>query len=336
MYLIDALYITSSGGLILLKYLLKHLESTSLLGHVLLDSRVKDLVKLSSPGISISYMDASEAKRKVFYREKAEEFSVILCFANVPPPVKVQCRVYTYFHNIFLAKLPHRASFANKLKWKIKQAYIWFKRSHTDYWIVQTANTASELRRVVGCSSRIMILPFYDRETFLDTSLEDQHERKDYAFVANYIPAKNHHLLVEAWCELAKRGNYPVLHLTLGNAPDDLIKRIDNARKNGVNIINHGSCEKTEVRAIYACSKATVYPSENESFGLGIIEAMECGCDVIGPKHAFIDSICVPSETFDYQPDSIADAVLRYENKRNKSMLKCTNKITKLIQILSK
>jgi len=49
-----------------------------------------------------------------------------------------------------------------------------------------------------------------------------------------------------------------------------------------VKIINHGSLEKSNIQKLYNCSKATIYPSLNESFGLGIIEALTAGCDVIG------------------------------------------------------
>ena len=86
---------------------------------------------------------------------------------------------------------------------------------------------------------------------------------------------------------------------------------------------------------LYRKSVATIYPSHNESLGLGIVEALTAGCDVIGADLPYIYSICKPSETFDpYNPESIADAVVAYERNRNKSILIARNKIDGFINLL--
>lgn len=88
---------------------------------------------------------------------------------------------------------------------------------------------------------------------------------------------------------------------------------------------------------LYGMSKAIVYPFHNESLGLGIVEALVSGCDVIGANLPYIQSICHPSVVFDpYNPKSIANAVERYENGIiQKSVLTIYNHIDELIELLS-
>ena len=92
-----------------------------------------------------------------------------------------------------------------------------------------------------------------------------------------------------------------------------------------------------QVIELYGMSKAIVYPSHNESLGLGIVEALVAGCDVIGANLPYIHSICHPSVVFDpYNPESIADAIEEYEKEENhKSVLTIYNHIDELIELLS-
>lgn len=100
----------------------------------------------------------------------------------------------------------------------------------------------------------------------------------------------------------------------MGNAPDSIIRLIELAKSRGAKIINHGSIGRSEIFALCSKCVATIYASVGESFGRGIVEAMECGCDVIGPDLPYIYTICKPSVTFAVDDVlSIADAVISYE-----------------------
>ena len=114
------------------------------------------------------------------------------------------------------------------------------------------------------------------------------------------------------------------------------MKKIKEAIDNGVQIINHGYIPFGQLAQLYIQSKATIYPSYNESFGLGLVEAMEAGCDVIAADRPFVHSICRPSEVFDpSSPQSIADAVLRYEDNRSPKTEKTVeNRIDEMIMKL--
>ncbi len=107
--------------------------------------------------------------------------------------------------------------------------------------------------------------------------------------------------------------------------------------KEGVKVVNHGVIPFKDVFDLYKQSKAIIYPSHNESLGLGIVEALTAGCDVIGSDLPFLHSICNPSGVFNpYSAESIADAVMKYEiGEARKSELLIRNQINELIELIS-
>jgi glycosyltransferase involved in cell wall biosynthesis len=141
--------------------------------------------------------------------------------------------------------------------------------------------------------------------------------------------------LLDAWKILHYQGIDHKLHLTV---PLDcpFVDTIKKAQKEGVNVVNHGIIPFEQVIELYRVSKAIVYPSHNESLGLGVVEAIEAGCDVIGSNLPFLHSICKPSGTFNpYIPESIAEAIKEYEKGNGtKSQLLINNQINDLINLL--
>ena len=97
MILLDAIYINNSGGLRLLDYLIKTLLKKDVEFFLLADARVKG--RYDSLRV-VEYMVATLQNRKCFYKLHKEDFSAVLCFGNVPPPLKMKVPVYTYFHNV--------------------------------------------------------------------------------------------------------------------------------------------------------------------------------------------------------------------------------------------
>ena len=83
MILIDALYINSSGGLVLLKRLISRLEEKGIDVFYLLDKRIEklNLVKKSE---NICYLNSSLPYRFFFYIRKINHFDSIFCFGNIP------------------------------------------------------------------------------------------------------------------------------------------------------------------------------------------------------------------------------------------------------------
>lgn len=328
--LIDSLYINNSGGLILLKYLTEEARKTSNSFIYLFDKRCEGEFHFIDP--SEKYiLEACERERKKFYRLHSNEYCCVLCFANVPPPICLNIPVYTYFHNLSVLKTPSNFSFIQKIFFKLKKYYIYLKKDNTDFWAIQTTFSQELLSRELKIKKdKILVLPFFKIH-----NCQESVSRTDYIYVSVYTPGKNHFILLEAWEKLYEKGIKKTLHLTLPLMPTELKNEFERLIHKGVPLVNHGYISPTELLKIYQKSKATIYPSAIESFGLGIIEAIHYGCDVIGACYPYLLSVCQPSETFDLKADSIVEAVCRYEDgKASPTVCTIKNKIEELLNIL--
>ena len=331
MILVDAPYISSGGGLRLLEYLVDELLMREVDFHLLADDRCKGMFDHLA---HVDYIDQSLRTRKAWYkRHDLSGFSSVLCFGNIPTPVRMKVPVYTYFHNINLLTLEGFPSLKERAKaWLKRQVYRHYRRN-TDYWLVQTENTRTELvRHLHERPERVKLMPFYQ----ILSSFHVREHGEDYVYVSDYFKPKQHAELLDAWLQLHDRGIDRTLHLTVPDRALEMLARIDAVTRLGARVVNHGFIPFEEVAQLYAASKAIVYPSLNESLGLGIIEALEAGCDVIGADRPYVHAICQPSDVFDpHSPASIADAVERYERgSRPKSSLLIHNQIDDLIQLL--
>ena len=334
MLLLDALYINKSGGLRLLEYLVRRLQAREVEFMLLADSRCKGLFDHCR---HVLYADASMLNRRLFYKHHAGDYTKVLCFGNIPAPVKLAVPVYTYFHNINLLTLQESRSFPEKMKSWLKRAVFIKYKKHTDYWLVQTSNTANELIwHLKERQERVKLMPFYELPESLADMAAEEHG-SDYVYISTYVPGKGHEELLDAWRLLHRQGIDRTLHLTVPLDAHPFVEQLELAGKEGVNIVNHGLVSFDEVMTLYLHSKAIIYPSHNESLGLGIVEALTAGCDVIASDLPFIHSVCRPSEVFKpYQPDSIAEAVARYEKGQSpKSGLTIHNHIDELLELLS-
>lgn len=327
MILIDALYINYGGALSLLHYLVDTLQEKSIEFYLLADDRCcGEFDNLPY----IEYRRASLFERRDFYKIHRGDYTSVFCFGNVPPPLRQEVPVYTYFHNINMLTLSDCRDKKQLLKFWLKRKYIKYYRKNTDEWFVQTSNTANEVVMHLGVpSEKVKLYPFYKLPKF---PMPTQ-ERKDYIFVGEYSGSKGHDELLEAWNILHEQGIDLTLHLTV-SLGDAFMEKLQEAIEQGAHIINHGFIPADELGKLYMRCKATIYPSYNESFGLGLIEAMESGCDVIASDRPYVYSICEPSEVFDPAlPNTIVDAVMQYEGKRfKKTLLTVCNRVNEMIE----
>lgn len=336
--LIDGLYINQGGGLHLLKYLVSKLEETGVDFFLLADTRCIGYFKNVK---LIQFLPATLKRRKRFYLQHKESFNCVFCFANLPPQIKLSVPVYTYFHNINLLTLKESLGITSWIKQYLKRLFFRLYKGNTNYWIVQTSNTAKELQsRLREDRSKVLEMPFYELpKGLLDLPLVAPKEsRNDYVFIGDYYDgAKGHNELLDAWASLYSKGVRLTLHLTIDFSQNKICKRIEDMVERGVPIINHGAIPFTEVIKLYAISKASIYPSHNESLGLGIIESISAGCDLIGADLPFLHSICYPSNLFEpYSANSIAKAVLEYEKGIAKPAgIKIHNCIDELIELIT-
>lgn len=327
MLLIDALYINYGGALSLLRYLVDKLNEGNKEFFLLADERCQGKFDTLS---KIEYRRASLAERRSFYQEHRDVYTSVFCFGNVPPPFRLKVPVYTYFHNINMLTLSDCRDIKQKLMFRIKREYVRINKKQTDEWFVQTSNTANELITHLGVpTDKVKLFPFYKLPQFPNSKAS----RTDYIFVGEYSGSKGHKEILEAWKLLHQKGIDKTLHLTV-SLGDEFLNDLQQAIDEGVNIINHGYIPVEQLSQLYMKSKATIYPSYNESFGLGLVEAMEAGCDVIGADLPYTHAICKPSEVFNPSKiETIVDAVIRYETGNSrKTELLVTDMIDEMIK----
>lgn len=334
MLLVDSLYINYGGALVLLRYLVEGLRSKNVDFFLLYDSRCgnefNDLPNSEQ-------RKATFSQRRDFYNNHKYDFSSVLCFGNVPPPIKVSYRVFTYLHNINLLRIPVMPPWKKRLMDFFKQRVIDYFGKNTKAWIVQTENMKNELQaHLISGRKQILVLPFYRISEDLKKSKLVLDGRTDYAMIGELSYPRGHGIILDVWEELHRRGFDFTLHITVSNSTERQIaycNRVRNLQLKGVRIINHGFVSFSEVIDIYKKTKAIVYPSLNESLGLSIIEAIEAGCDILASDRPFIHCICKPTKTFDPQSvNSICKTIIQYESDGGESSsLLIQNMIDELI-----
>lgn len=332
MLLLDSVFINNSGGKILLDYLVKELENNIKDVFYLFDKRCENSFS-EIPGNRKLFVKGSLISRHKFYKGNSDKFSKVLCFGNIPPTLKLEIPVFTYFHNVSLFYQPNIYSLKEKSLKKLKGKFIDFITGNTDFFLVQTDEVKKLLNSNVKSSfDKCLIFPFFDVKT--KTYTERKGSRSGFVFISNGNSHKNHLNLLKAWEILGKRGLFPELHLTVTKNYSQLVEKINEAISNGLQIYNHGY---TNPYNLYYRCKYIVYPSLCESFGLGLIEAVESGCDVIAADLPYVYEVVKPTATFNpYNSLSIADSVegVISNSKSKKTELVVENQIQNLLELL--
>lgn len=332
MILIDALYINNGGGKVLLNYLIKCLEETDLMVFYLLDLRTEGTIPYVKKTNKVQYLKASIENRKKFYQSN-NKFSSVLCFGNLPPFSKINANVYTYFHQPLFLKIPQSFSLKSKISYFLKQNIIRMFKKNTDYWIVQSPFIKEELsKKYIIKPEEILELPFY-------IPLSPKNKTKisnSYVYVSNANTHKNHQNLIEGFCifyDKYKRGS---LTLTVDESFNEIFNLIEHKKKMGYPIHNIGFVNHEQMSEVFSKAEFHIFPSLAESFGLGLVEAINCGCKVIGADLPYTYAVCKPSIVFNpLEVDSIVSALcLSLQDNIPPSQAIVKNQIQNIIEIL--
>lgn len=333
--LIDAIYINDSGGKILLDYLLQELEKTNKKCIYLLDKRVEGKVSfLKNSKNEIYFLEASLFKRHLFYLKNKDRIGSVLCFGDLPPSTKIKGNVYTYLHSDLYIKVPKDSSAKFKFLFFLKRSILKLFSKNSNFWVLQTETIAKNFSKKFNIAeNKILQLPFYPP---MQQKRNLIRENDTFAFVSNAVPHKNHLRLIHAFCRFYDSEKRGKLVITVDSMYQHLIELIEEKQNNGYPIVNLGFIEREKLIDVYCSSGFLVYPSLAESFGLAIIEAMNCGCKVIGADLPYLYAVCEPSLTFDpFDEDSITKILsLSLKENLKDSYAKVDNKIDALIDIL--
>lgn len=335
MILLDALYIVpNSGAKVLLDYLINNLENTDEEVFYLFDERLYSEVKdVKKPNKSI-FLKASLKNRYNFYKNNHKSFSTILCFGNLPPNISTKAKVYTYFHQPLFLKIPESFSLKRKILFTLKTKILNLFKKNTDFWIVQNDEVKEKLSKKYSIASgEILILPFYPP---FPSAEEVKRDSGNYIYASQASDHKNHEKLIEAFSLHYNKTRKGKLILTIANYHESIYRLIQEKQKEGINIENIGFVNREELAVIYKSSEYAIYPSLAESFGLGIVEALENGCKIIGADLPYTYAVCEPSIVFNpYDTNSIVEALsLSLQKDVKPSKAKVKNNINELISLL--
>jgi glycosyltransferase involved in cell wall biosynthesis len=305
--------IHTGGGLILLRALLRDWPHEQILKAVL-DIRAKENINL--PILA----NVSWVRPTILSRFKAElrlwvdagPKDLIFCFHGLPPILKNRGRVILFLQNRLLLGFMQLRDFPLRVALRLSvERFISYRfRHNVSEFIVQTASMGMAVSRWHGSDPKVIIQPFVEK---ISRSTKLQIEW-DFVYPSDGLPHKNHGTLLEAWSILAKENIYPRLAITLGERDLVLSNKINKrANDEGLNIYNFGHMDHDRVVAVYLRSRALIFPSLGESFGLPLIEATQLDLPILAPEMDYVRDVCEPVETFDaLSPTSIARAVKRF------------------------
>jgi|SRR3990172_8400907 len=315
--IIHAPNIHCGGGLSLLHSLLSVIPNKT---QLILDERFSVSEK------DLGRFHVLRVKPKLFQRFLAEwhlrkivkDDDTILCFGNLPPLFRLKGNVNVFLQNRYLIDSVNFALLPLKLRVRLQMERLWLRLciGHADQIIVQTPSMQALLKMHFSMDAHV--LPFVaDAENFNKHSNDSEGDQKayDFVYVASGEPHKNHRKLIHAWRILSEQNIRPHLCLTVDQEQfPELLSWIEHLRfEYDLKIHNLGFVSAEKIKAIYDTSKALIYPSTLESFGLPLIEARCSHLAILASELDYVRDLVDPEQSFDPDsPVSIARAVKRF------------------------
>lgn len=304
MFVIYAPNVRAGGGLSLLKELLIASENY----HAILDERAKShLPKIGNVSWVPSGL-AGRIKAEWWLRRRAQDAQRVLCFHNLPPLTGLPTPFDIYLQNRFVIDGSLEGmDVKTRLRILGERALFRVRARLAERIIVQTPTMAKLVRENIT-SARVVVAPFIARTQ----PHEPQTRIFDFCYPATPGPHKNHRVVAEALKLVGADGVQIRFAVTApaGTAEHRIYRA---AASSTISIETLEYLSPTEVAKLYSQSKALLFASTLESFGLPLIEAENAGLDIIAPELDYVRDVCTPTETFDpASATSLARAIKRY------------------------
>ncbi len=335
MILLDAVYINKGGGKILLDLLVTKIINDDVSVFFLLDKRLEN----NYPEVkkNIHYLEPSFRKRHQFYKQNKYRFTSVLAFGNIPPTIKMECKVYTFFQNVLFLNAKFDINYHNALIY-LKAKTLKFFRRNTDFWIVQNQHVKDLLKADFKLSDEsVHVFPIYDdapKEKNIYKTAD--YDAIKFLYVSTGEKHKNHVRLMRAFARFNKLHPSSSLTITIGNEYKELIEEVTKFQADGVNLINKGFLNRSDLELEYLNTDVFVFPSLFESFGLGLVEAAMYDLPIIASDRKYVEDLVEPSEVFNPEDtESIFLALMNCPNYiHDKSRIKTRNRIEDLLRLL--
>ncbi len=299
----------SGGGKTLLLPILDSLRCENF--QAILDIRIKDFLEesnLNSKEILFFSRNSfySRLKSEFILKANAHKGDTVLCFNSLPPIFPSKAKVYVYFHNKHLIHSSNFSIFNQPIlvifRIIIERLIGKFFSKYANEYIVQTHSMLNTIKQSNLNIRSLSVLPFIPDIHYKDYKGKDKYghiKDIDFIYIASGDAHKNHELLFRAWVYLSKKKIYPKLVLTLSSEYTYLIELMrEIVDKHGLNILNLGRVDNSGVYYLMHNSKALIFPSTTESFGLPLIEASQAGLEILASELDYVRDVCNPVETF--------------------------------------
>ena len=322
---LHATNVHQGGGRFLLDSLIQALPSTKQ-AVLLLDYRfpLPDGMAPSAEvrRVSPSILQRFRAERWLARQTTSDD--VVLCFGNLPPLFRCSGHTVVFIQNRYLLDRVSLGGFPARGCLRIAMERLWLscKLANADEVVVQTPSMRNLLEVRSKGRVRVHVWPFTANQISYTRKMQagdiQRETQCDFVFVASGETHKNHKVLVEAWCLLAKQGVFPSLKLTLDRTHfPELCSWIEQrVSQYRLRVKNVGNLNHDQVKKLYRQVRALIFPSSLESFGLPLVEARQAGLAVLAPELDYVRDVLDPEQTFDPSSScSIARAVKRFIGK---------------------
>jgi len=238
---------------------------------------------------------------------------ILLCMGNLPPLFAHQGKQRVFVQNRYLIDKVALSSLSMSVRIRLV-VERWWLRSRSKYaesFFVQTATMKSLLDKQLGRCASVLpfaVLPIKEDSVYK----EERHKVYDFVYVASGEPHKQHRALIAGWVELAKQNLFPSLCLTLdAQRFPELCAWIQKMKESHDLYIDiKGELTHQDIYKLYNVSKAMIYPSTFESFGVPLLEAAALSMPIVTADIDYVYDVIKPTATFDVgSPESIANAV---------------------------
>lgn len=314
----------TGGGLVLLQALLSGWERKDIELTLILDQRARQRLVIPDGG-RVTWVPTTARGRlaaEMSLRQYANASDcLVLCFHGLPPLLPNRATNIVFQQNRNYLGLNALSEFSGRTRIRLFIERMLSKafRHRVAKYVVQTPTMRRELVRwfrsgqLDAKEPNAVVLPFMSFPVEA-SAVPAAQARWDFAYVADGEAHKNHCNLLAAWILLAQEGLRPSLALTLTKRDDRLAQEIDDAvRIHRLSITNLTELSRAGVFRLYEDSRALIFPSTSESFGLPLIEATRAGLPIIASELDYVRDVCTPVQTFDPRsPTSIARAVKRH------------------------
>lgn len=314
----------TGGGLVLLQALLSGWERKDIELTLILDQRAGQRLVIPVGGRATWVPTTARARlaaEMTLQQHANVPDCLVLCFHGLPPLLPNRAKNIVFQQNRNYLGLNPLSEFSGRTRIRLLVERMLSKafRHRVSKYVVQTPTMQRELEhwfrsgRTDTKGPDAAVLPFM-QFPIEASAVPAAQAHWDFSYVADGEAHKNHRNLLAAWILLAQEGMRPSLALTLTKRDDRLAQEIDEAvRIHRLSITNLMELSRAEIFRLYEDSRALIFPSTSESFGLPLIEATRAGIPIIASELDYVRDVCTPDQTFDPRsPTSIARAVKRY------------------------